>query len=179
MGFVDDVMKVLDRIPGWKRLQEVPAEVDELKAKVAALEEMLGGKWPADVCKYCGERALRLGSTSGGADAKGNLKQQWHCSQAVGSIVSIKAAMHERRHRHRRPMLNLLRLARRRPRRAPKGCLRHWLRADGAKGSLRLLPDGILAGHRCRLRRSGRIRSLPRSSPPRAMQTTSKPSPWA
>src|SRR5262249_1194543 len=25
-----------------------------------ALEEKLGGKWPADVCKFCGERAVRL-----------------------------------------------------------------------------------------------------------------------
>lgn len=73
MGFVDDVMKVLDRIPGWKRLQEVPAEVDELKAKVAALEEKLGGKWPADICKFCGERAVRL-SLAVGPDIKGNVR---------------------------------------------------------------------------------------------------------
>ena len=37
MGIVDDVLKVLDRIPIWKRLQEVPREVDELKKRIAAL----------------------------------------------------------------------------------------------------------------------------------------------
>jgi ribosomal protein L40E len=57
---IEDMLKALDRIPGWKRLQEVPNEVDELKAKVAALEEKLGGKWPADICRHCGERGARL-----------------------------------------------------------------------------------------------------------------------
>ena len=32
MSLLDDVMKVLDRIPIWKRLGEVPSEVDDLKA---------------------------------------------------------------------------------------------------------------------------------------------------
>lgn len=80
MGILEDMMKVLDRVPGWKRLQEVPAEVDALKAKVAALEEKLGGKWPADVCKYCGARAVRLAVTLG-PDAKGLLQQSWDCSE--------------------------------------------------------------------------------------------------
>jgi hypothetical protein len=42
MGIIDDILKALDRIPAWKRLQEVPSEVDQLKAKVAALEDKLG-----------------------------------------------------------------------------------------------------------------------------------------
>jgi hypothetical protein len=44
MGLLEDVMKALDRIPVWKRLQGVPAEVDSLKGRIAALEEKLGGK---------------------------------------------------------------------------------------------------------------------------------------
>jgi hypothetical protein len=39
MGILEDMMKVLDRVPGWKRIQEAPAEIDTLKEKVAALEE--------------------------------------------------------------------------------------------------------------------------------------------
>jgi hypothetical protein len=60
MGVIEDMLNALDRIPGWKRLQQVPSEVDELNARVAALEEKLGGKWPADICRYCGERGARL-----------------------------------------------------------------------------------------------------------------------
>lgn len=60
MGVVDDVLKAFDRIPIWKRLQTVPSEVDELKAKVAALEEVLGGKVPGDACPFCGALAFRL-----------------------------------------------------------------------------------------------------------------------
>jgi hypothetical protein len=63
MGFVEDVFKALDRIPIWKRLQELPSEVDQLKAKIADFETKLGGKWPPDVCKFCGERAARLANS--------------------------------------------------------------------------------------------------------------------
>lgn len=77
---MDETLKVLDRIPIWKRLGEVPDEVDDLKRRVAALEEQLGGKWPADVCKFCGDRATRL-QASFGPDAKtGKLRQQWQCA---------------------------------------------------------------------------------------------------
>jgi hypothetical protein len=79
MGF-DDVVKVLNRIPIWKRLGEVPSEVDELKRRVGELEEKLGSKWPGDVCKFCGARAARLGHTIG-PDAKGCLQQTWHCNE--------------------------------------------------------------------------------------------------
>jgi hypothetical protein len=31
MSIIDDLMKVLDRIPIWKRLQDIPNEVDGLR----------------------------------------------------------------------------------------------------------------------------------------------------
>jgi len=81
LGIVDETLKVLDRIPIWKRLGEVPSEVDDLKKRVAALEEMLGGTWPPDVCKFCGKRAVRL-QASFGAEAKtGKARQQWQCGK--------------------------------------------------------------------------------------------------
>lgn len=74
MGIVDETLKVLDRIPIWKRLGEVPDEIDDMKKRVAALEKMLGGKWPADVCKACGARALRMQSSMIG-------RQHWLCAE--------------------------------------------------------------------------------------------------
>ena len=80
MGIIDDILSALDRIPIWKRLQGVPAEVDDLKARVADLEEKLGGEWPPDVCKFCGERALRLNRISGPNTFK-KMVQHWACSE--------------------------------------------------------------------------------------------------
>lgn len=79
MGVLDDTMKLLDRIPVWKRLQTIPDEVDALSKRVVELEEKLGGKWPPDVCKFCGERAARL-SHSLGPDTKGKIQQSWGCA---------------------------------------------------------------------------------------------------
>jgi hypothetical protein len=39
MGILDDILSALDRIPVWKRLQELPAKIDVLKAQVAVREE--------------------------------------------------------------------------------------------------------------------------------------------
>jgi hypothetical protein len=79
VGILDDMLKVLDRIPGWKRLQQIPTELEELKTRVAALEEKLGGKWPADVCRYCGQRALRLHQTYPIPDMHGLIVEDWQC----------------------------------------------------------------------------------------------------
>ena len=78
MGIVDDLLKALDRIPLWKRLGQVPGEIDGLRGRVDALEEQLGGVWPGDICKYCGARAVRLHWDA--PDGKGNIQQDWHCS---------------------------------------------------------------------------------------------------
>ena len=91
MGVIEDMLKALDRIPGWARLQQVPTEVDELKAKVAALEEKFGGKWPADVCRFCGERAVRLYG-SYGPDSKGNMQENWQCNACNKTDVKLVKA---------------------------------------------------------------------------------------
>ena len=77
---LDDIMKTLDRIPVWKRLQAVPDEVDDITRRVAALEEMLGGKYPPDVCKFCGERSTRLTASLGPMD-KGKMQENWTCKE--------------------------------------------------------------------------------------------------
>lgn len=52
MGIIEDVMKALERIPVWKRVSLLPGEMDQLRARVAALEARLA---PAqgDVCPKC------------------------------------------------------------------------------------------------------------------------------
>ena len=82
MGIIEDILKALDRIPIWKRVQELPAEVDDLKARVAELEHKLSGKYPPDVCKLCGTRALRLKNTLG-PNTQGNMREIWVCEECT------------------------------------------------------------------------------------------------
>lgn len=59
MGILEDVMKALERIPAWKRLQQLPERADALEQRIAALEQQLkpasGSK-----CPSCGAMALKL-----------------------------------------------------------------------------------------------------------------------
>ena len=59
MGLLEDIMKTLERIPAWKRLQGLPDHVQRLEARIAQLEAQLG---PAagDVCPKCKARTFRL-----------------------------------------------------------------------------------------------------------------------
>ncbi len=79
MGMLDDVLKAFDRIPAWKRLQKIPTELDELKQRIGAIEAKISNKWPADVCRYCGERASRLYMISPRTDARGLVREEWMC----------------------------------------------------------------------------------------------------
>ncbi|MEQ9448856.1 MAG: hypothetical protein RLN70_08100, partial [Rhodospirillaceae bacterium] len=83
MGLLEDILKTLDRVPIWRRLQQVPSEVDEMKQRIVALEDKLNGKWPADVCRFCGEQAVRLKNVIG-PDAKGMLHESWVCEKCNG-----------------------------------------------------------------------------------------------
>jgi hypothetical protein len=76
LGIVDDILKALDRIPSWKRLQGVPSEIDQINERVTALEGKLGGKWPADVCRLCGERSARIGHST---LEKTTVIERWDC----------------------------------------------------------------------------------------------------
>lgn len=59
MGILEDVMRALERIPTWKRVQSMPAEMDALRARIEALERRLQ---PAsgDTCPRCRELAFKL-----------------------------------------------------------------------------------------------------------------------
>lgn len=75
MGILEDMLKALDRIPVWKRLQELPTEVDALKQEIALLKSELA-RCPADGCPYCGARAFRLETQ----DCTGG-REKWKCSE--------------------------------------------------------------------------------------------------
>lgn len=63
MGLLEDVMKTLERIPAWKRVKDLPEEVDTLKARIAVLEAKLGPK-AGDECPKCGQRTMHLMSSA-------------------------------------------------------------------------------------------------------------------
>jgi hypothetical protein len=88
MGLLEDVAKVLERIPIWKRLQAVPGQVDELSQRIAELEEKLGDTWPPDVCKFCGKRAVRM-VHCGPPNEKGKSRQDWLCSECNQNEIRL------------------------------------------------------------------------------------------
>lgn len=51
-----DILPLLEKIPGWKRITETPARVDELEKRLKALEET--PKLP--ICQKCGLGYMRL-----------------------------------------------------------------------------------------------------------------------
>jgi hypothetical protein len=79
VGVLEDMLKALDRIPIWKRLQELPTEVEILKQKVADIEEKSGTKWPGEVCRACGERAARIAHSH--VNSKAVVCEVWHCEK--------------------------------------------------------------------------------------------------
>jgi hypothetical protein len=87
MGLIDDILKALDRIPGWKRVQELPDEVDALARRISELEEKLGGKWPPDVCRFCGARAMRMSGAYG--PNKGMVEERWECSKCKRQDIRL------------------------------------------------------------------------------------------
>jgi hypothetical protein len=140
MHLFDNLLKALGRIPIWKRFQEVPFALDDLKRRVSVeipseldsqrrvsteilseldvlkrrvseeipceldalknrvngeiisqldalnrrvsdLEEKLGDKWPADICRHCGERGLRLAHAIPVPDSQGYMRENWQCEK--------------------------------------------------------------------------------------------------
>ena len=59
MGILEDVMKTLDRIPNWKRIQAAPKELDALELRIKALEAVLKPASGA-TCPSCRAMAYKL-----------------------------------------------------------------------------------------------------------------------
>lgn len=92
MGIVADVLEALDRIPIWKRMQQLPDEYEALKARVEALERRLN---PAvgDICPRCKEAAFMLISShllpgkAGSSGARERLRQCSACQFQEREVV--------------------------------------------------------------------------------------------
>jgi hypothetical protein len=63
MGTIGEITTLLDKIPLWKRLTSMPKELEELQARVAALEAKLA---PAtgEACPMCDARTFKRASSA-------------------------------------------------------------------------------------------------------------------
>ncbi len=75
---LSDLLAVLDRWDLWQRVSASPDRLDDVEQRLADLEEKLGGKWPPDVCRFCGEREVRLNHVAGPGD-HGTMREEWVC----------------------------------------------------------------------------------------------------
>lgn len=55
----ESILTLLDKWPRWKRINDMPDQLDDLVSRMAALEKRLE-KRPEEDCPYCGEPSLRL-----------------------------------------------------------------------------------------------------------------------
>lgn len=81
MGMLEDIMLTLERIPIWKRVKALPSEIDELRARVAAIEARLAGT-SGECCPLCGSDQFKAISTKKHplwGDASGLMLDQFKC----------------------------------------------------------------------------------------------------
>ncbi len=79
---LSDLNTLLEKIPVWKRLVGLPAEVDALRERVAALEAKLGQPLSKDACPQCGERTFFVEKSQpslGGMGKAGYLDRVYAC----------------------------------------------------------------------------------------------------
>lgn len=92
MSYFSDALAFLDRIKFLKGLPKIASDVDDLKKRIASIEEKLGDQWPADVCQFCGARAARLAWSSPRNEGSYQ-RQDWKCSECTKTenrVVKIK-----------------------------------------------------------------------------------------
>ena len=89
MGILEDVLRALERIPAWKRLQSAPQEIEQLKARVAALKQRLAQ--PAgDSCPKCRAMTFMLQQTvpePGPFGELGAMQDEYSCSSCGYTLV--------------------------------------------------------------------------------------------
>lgn len=82
MGLLDDILKALDRVPAWKRLQHLSAEIDGLRARVETLEAKLSSP-TGECCPRCKAMTFMLLDSAPAPDgfaALGARNDHYRCS---------------------------------------------------------------------------------------------------
>ncbi len=82
MGILEDILKALDRIPNWKRIQESPKQIEALERRIAALEQLK--TLPAgDRCPSCGAMTYKLTRSTPSPEPWGSMgarQDHYQCS---------------------------------------------------------------------------------------------------
>ena len=60
-------------------MREAPTRLDGILTRLTDLEHKLGGKHPPDVCKFCGERQVRM-SSQYPLDKGALVNEEWTCA---------------------------------------------------------------------------------------------------
>ena len=83
MGLLDDIMKALDRIPVWKKLQGVPDQVADLERRVAELEAELNKPLSEKSCPSCGKQTFFVVGSDPDRTFKsvGGLQRHYQCRE--------------------------------------------------------------------------------------------------
>lgn len=59
MSTIADIAKLLEQIPIWKRIKELPGRVEVLEGRLAALEKAIELRPSAEQCPICGTGTLK------------------------------------------------------------------------------------------------------------------------
>jgi hypothetical protein len=83
MSVLEDILKALELVPKWKRIGELPKEMEELQERVRALEELLANA-KGDRCPKCRELTFTIQSSGPAPGALGRMagwmQNQYACS---------------------------------------------------------------------------------------------------
>jgi transposase-like protein len=58
LSTVSEILSLLEKIPQWKKLMEMPSKLEALEKRIAVLEKGIAGG--ADVCPRCTKTDFRL-----------------------------------------------------------------------------------------------------------------------
>ena len=75
MATLDNILTLLDKWPRWKRINDIPEQMDELLRRIAALEDRLE-RAPGEACPYCGALAMRLKRQT-----LHGQREEWECGE--------------------------------------------------------------------------------------------------